>query len=287
MADDAVSPPTSDVNTIPAVDVPIRSEPASVPSAPSAETPSASESANTQPEPTPVQDQPQADGNAVAPLPPEPTQSPELLSVEPVSSSTSPQIEPSANTPPAQDVLPTIEPIKEDNQTVQADTEAQSVTEAEPIPPLHYPYYGSYPIIFDFGAVSSDENIKKKYEQWGIVGHNGIDFGLPEGTEVLACDEGTVTQVGDNGDFGISITIKHSWGTSIYCHLQSFGVLVNDHVTKAQVIGLSGQTGFVTGPHLHFGIQPNIPNTNNGYLGYINPNPYLSETSGRPQPEKP
>lgn len=90
-------------------------------------------------------------------------------------------------------------------------------------------------------------------------------------------------QVGDNGDFGISITIKHSWGTSIYCHLQSFGVYVNDHVTKAQVIGLSGKTGFVTGPHLHFGIQPNNPNTNNGYLGYINPNPYLLEMSEKPQ----
>jgi len=287
MADDAVSLPTSDVNTPPASDVPIRPEPASESSAPSAETPSASESANTQPEPTPVQDQPQAGGSVVAPLSPEPTQSPEVPSVEPVSTPTSPQIEPSASTPLAQDVPPTVEPIKEDNHPVQADTEAQSVTEAEAIPPLHLPYYSSYPITFDFGAVSADENIKKKYEQWGIVGHNGIDFGLPEGTEVLACDEGTVTQVGDNGDFGISITIKHSWGTSIYCHLQSFGVLVNDHVSKAQVIGASGQTGFVTGPHLHFGIQPNNPNTNNGYLGYINPNPYLSETSEKPQPQKP
>lgn len=178
---------------------------------------------------------------------------------------------------------PTVEPIKEENQTVQADTEPQGATEAEAIPSFHYPYYSSYPISFDFGAQSSDENIKKKYQEWGIVGHNGIDFGLPEGTEVLACDEETVIQVGDNGDFGISITIKHSWGTSIYCHLQSFGVLVNDHVSKAQVIGLSGKTGFVTGPHLHFGIQPNNPNTNNGYLGYINPNPYLSETSEKPQ----
>ena len=284
MANDAVPPPASDVNTTSVADVPIRPEPSSEPSAPSAETPSASESANTQPEPTPAQDQPSAE---VAPVAPEPAPSPEAPSTEPVSVSTSPQSEPSGNTPHAQDVLPTVEPIKEENQTVQADTEPQGTTEAQAIPPLHLPYYSTYPITFDFGAQPSDEKIKKKYQDWGIVGHNGIDFGLPEGTDVLACDEGTVTQVGDNGDFGISITIKHSWGTSIYCHLQSFGVLVNDHVSKAQVIALSGKTGFVTGPHLHFGIQPNNLNTNNGYLGYINPNPYLSETSEKPPPQKP
>ena len=217
--------------------------------------------------------------------------------------STSPQSEPSANTPSAQDVPPITEPIKQENQTVQANTEAQNENEAEanppqnppspeaisdqqveiPIPPFHYPFYGSYPISFDFGAVSTDENIQKKYKEWGILGHNGVDFALREGTEVLSCDEGVVIQVGDNGDFGITVTIKHSWGTSIYCHLQSFGVLVNDHVSKAQVVGLSDHTGFVTGPHLHFGIQPNDVNINNGYLGYINPNPYLSETSEKPQ----
>lgn len=295
MADDPVPPPASEVNTTPAADVPIRPEPASdvsaiasataEPSAPSVEIPSASESAETQP--TPVQNQPSAEVNTEAPVAPEPTQSPETLATEQVSVSTSPQTEPSGNTLPPDVVPPTVESIKQENQTVQADTEPQGSTEAEAIPPLHYPYYSSYSISFDFGAQSSDENIKKKYQEWGIVGHNGIDFGLPEGTEVLACDEGTVTQVGDNGDFGISITIKHSWGTSIYCHLQSFGILVNDHVAKAQVIGLSGKSGFVTGPHLHFGIQPNNSNTNNGYLGYINPNPYLSETSEKPQSQKP
>ena len=164
MANDAVPPPASDVNTTSVADVPIRPEPSSEPSAPSAETPSASESANTQPEPTPAQDQPSAE---VAPVAPEPAPSPEAPSTEPVSVSTSPQSEPSGNTPPAQDVLPTVEPIKEENQTVQADTEPQGTTEAQAIPPLHLPYYSTYPITFDFGAQPSDEKIKKKYQDWG------------------------------------------------------------------------------------------------------------------------
>lgn len=155
------------------------------------------------------------------------------------------------------------------------------------IPVLRFPFNGQYPITFAFGLSPGTEQIKKKFAEWGIVGHHGIDFGFPEGTEVLACDEGTVIQTGDNGDFGISVTVKHSWGTSIYAHLQSFNVLVNDRVKKAQVIGVSGQTGFTTGAHLHFGIQPNNPDTNNGYLGYINPTPYPTETSPLPQPSAP
>lgn len=214
---------------------------------------------------------------------------------EPVSMSTSPQTESSESTPSAEVVPPEPEPIKEAIPTVQPDTVPQTspVPEADvpqnqpTIPPLSYPYYGRYPITFGWGAQSSDEEIKKKYQEWGLVGHNGIDIGLPEGTEVLACDDGTVIQVGDNGDFGISITIKHAWGISIYGHLQSFGVLVNDQVKKKQVIGSSGQTGFVTGPHLHFGIQPISPNGGNGYGGYIDPTPYLAETVEKPQVEKP
>ncbi len=311
MIDDPSSATASDTTPSPSVDVPNRPEPV-------VETPvSASESANTQQELSPSQNQSTVSAASEQPPPPrtelpeaplasEPAQSQETPSEEPVSTSTSAQTEPSGTTPSAQAMPSETEPVKTESQTVQAATEPQSqpVPEAqqsqnqevtpppaaEPapipsvpstpsLPSLHYPFYSSYPVTFDFGAQPTDERIKKKYQEWGIVGHNGVDFGLQEGTEVLACDEGMVTQAGDNGDHGISVTIKHSWGTSIYSHLQSFGALVNDHVAKAQVVGSSGQTGFTTGPHLHFSIQPNNPDTNNGYLGFINPAPYLTEIS--------
>lgn len=88
------------------------------------------------------------------------------------------------------------------------------------IPALHYPFSGNFVVTFSFGQQSNNEDIKKKFQEWGIVGHNGLDFGLTAGNEVYACDGGKVIQSGDNGDFGTSITVQHSWGQSIYAHLQ-------------------------------------------------------------------
>jgi len=144
---------------------------------------------------------------------------------------------------------------------------------------LHYLFSGNFPVTFAFGAQSDNEEIKKKFQEWGIVGHNGLDFGLSAGNEVFACDGGKVIQSGDNGDFGTSITIQHSWGQSIYGHLQETKVNVGDDISVNNVIGLSGSSGAAFGEHLHFAIKPNSPDLNNGYLGFIDPSPYLSLSS--------
>lgn len=140
---------------------------------------------------------------------------------------------------------------------------------------LRKPFNGNFPITFAFGLLPSDEEVREKFRAWGIVGHNGIDFGLPEGMEVLACDRGVVVQSGPNGDFGISVTIKHRWGESICAHLKEVKIAVGKKVKKGEVIGFSGQTGTAFGPHLHFGIKPKNLNPNNEYLGYVDPSPYF------------
>lgn len=143
---------------------------------------------------------------------------------------------------------------------------------------LKPPFKGSYLVTFSFGAVPESEEIKKKYQEWGIIGHNGIDYGLSEGVEVLAADSGRVIQSGDNGEYGISITIEHSWGISIYGHLKEVKVSSDTEIKQGDLVGLSGYTGFSSGPHLHFGIKLKDSDINNGYQGFSDPSQYISES---------
>lgn len=144
---------------------------------------------------------------------------------------------------------------------------------------LRFPFEGQYPVTFGFGATSENEDIHQKFLEWGITGHHGIDFGLPEGTDVLATDNGRVIQSGKNGDFGISVTILHLWGTSFYAHLREVIVFVGQSVLVGGKIGVSGSSGAAFGVHLHFGIKPRVPDPDNGYLGFIDPTPYLPRKS--------
>jgi murein DD-endopeptidase MepM/ murein hydrolase activator NlpD len=94
-----------------------------------------------------------------------------------------------------------------------------------------------------------------------------VDFAAKIGTRVYAAREGKViaTESSFNrGGFGMEfaqyanyVTIEHSDGTMAqYYHLKQYGVAVNvgQHVSKGQFIGLSGNTGYSSGPHLHFGV---------------------------------
>ncbi|WP_371668693.1 M23 family metallopeptidase [Streptomyces sp. NBC_00289] len=88
---------------------------------------------------------------------------------------------------------------------------------------------------------------------WSSGSHTGIDFHAASGTSVHAVGSGTVVEAGWGGSYGNNIVIKMHDGTyTQYGHLSSIGVSVGQTVTPGQQIGLSGSTGNVTGPHLHF-----------------------------------
>lgn len=91
----------------------------------------------------------------------------------------------------------------------------------------------------------------------GSVGiHEGVDVGVPTGTEVHAMSRGSVTLAGPKTGYGLAVVVDHGWGWStLYAHLSSVRVEVGDHVSAGQVLGLSGNTGDSTGPHLHFEIH--------------------------------
>ena len=88
--------------------------------------------------------------------------------------------------------------------------------------------------------------------------HNGIDIRANDGTSVKAAMDGTVAETGYSTVFGNFIIIKHSGGyQTLYGHLSKIKVVVNQRVNQGAVIGLSGNTGLTTGPHLHFAIFKN------------------------------
>ena len=220
-------------------------------------------------------DQPSIDTPPAQSTPPE----------NPVVSET-PNIPNPPNSPNPEPVAPaTSEPQPEQTSVTPLETPPPITPPVLDIPALHYPFFGNFPVTFSFGQQSDNEEIKKKFQEWGIVGHNGLDFGLTAGNEVFACDVGKVIQAGDNGDFGTSITIQHSWGQSIYGHLQETKVNEGDDISVNKVIGLSGSSGAAFGEHLHFAIKPNNPDLNNGYLGFIDPTPYLSLPSQKEEPK--
>jgi murein DD-endopeptidase MepM/ murein hydrolase activator NlpD len=91
-----------------------------------------------------------------------------------------------------------------------------------------------------------------------VMPHNGVDFKAPVGTPVYATAAGVVESAGNDGPCGNKVAISHPGGmTSVYCHLSRFapGLRVGEHVEQRQLIAYVGQTGRVTGPHLHFGIR--------------------------------
>ncbi|MFC0133072.1 peptidase [Massilia eurypsychrophila] len=90
--------------------------------------------------------------------------------------------------------------------------------------------------------------------------HDGIDFAARSGTPVLASADGTVASSTDldpgGAKYGKTILVTHANGlSSFYAHLDRRLVAAGDAVTAGQTIGMSGATGKVTGPHLHFEVR--------------------------------
>lgn len=105
----------------------------------------------------------------------------------------------------------------------------------------------------------------------GSGSENAVDWAVPEGTVVCAAREGRVVAVRQDSTFSGPdrklrplanyVVIKHADGTfADYVHLKTGGALVKmgDEVTVGQPIGLSGQTGFASAPHLHFSVFQTI-----------------------------
>jgi len=107
------------------------------------------------------------------------------------------------------------------------------------------------------------------YPYRNLFEHSGLDIGIPVGTPLYAAESGYVARaISGTKWYGNYIMIIHSNNLStLYAHMSSLSVTTDQYVTKGQIIGYSGNSGFSSGPHLHFEVRLNgIP---------VNPQSYL------------
>ncbi|MGP1677035.1 MAG: peptidoglycan DD-metalloendopeptidase family protein [Burkholderiales bacterium] len=112
----------------------------------------------------------------------------------------------------------------------------------------------------EFSRISSGFSMRFHpiLHQWRT--HKGIDYAAPVGTHVKATADGTVEFVGTQSGYGKVIVLKHQRGLSTrYAHLSRFaaGLRKGVRVEQGDVIGNVGQTGWATGPHLHYEFRVN------------------------------
>lgn len=127
-------------------------------------------------------------------------------------------------------------------------------------------------------------------------GHTGVDFAASIGTPVYSALSGTVIGVANTDlaprcySYGKWIMVKHSNGLStLYAHLSLQSVKLGDEVDTGQLLGYTGNTGYTTGPHLHFGVYasqgvkvtylPGSSNCKNVLMPLADPKAYLNPLS--------
>jgi len=120
------------------------------------------------------------------------------------------------------------------------------------------------------------------YGRWNLKGHHGLDFRTKTSTDpigkqnIYAVLPGTVIQATYSDNNGNFVRLEHEdGGQSVYLHLSMIKVTSGKRIEAGDLIGISGNTGFSGGPHLHFGYRPGGFNVGDGYMGYVDCEPFL------------
>lgn len=140
-----------------------------------------------------------------------------------------------------------------ENEIDQIESGLKSGADLSNLPPAKGKYFtypvNPHPISQNYGKTSFSSHY--------VTGrHNGIDFAI-KNKNVYAARDGKVLATGNNGRYayGKWIAIDHGDGlVTLYGHFSKQSVSKGDSVKEGQAIGISGNTGFSTGPHLHFSV---------------------------------
>jgi murein DD-endopeptidase MepM/ murein hydrolase activator NlpD len=116
----------------------------------------------------------------------------------------------------------------------------------------------------EFSRVSSGFGMRRHPIAQGWRKHEGIDYAAPSGTRVRAVGDAVVEYAGPRGGYGNVVILRHQGQyTTLYAHLSRIAVRTGARITQNDTIGFVGQTGWATGPHLHYefrvGGQPRNP----------------------------
>ena len=110
----------------------------------------------------------------------------------------------------------------------------------------------------EFSRVSSGFGIRRHpiHKDWRA--HKGIDYAAPIGTRVRSVGNGFIDFAGQKGGYGNVVIVRHNGQYStVYAHLSRIAVKRGARVEQNDTIGFVGQTGWATGPHLHYEFRVN------------------------------
>ena len=135
------------------------------------------------------------------------------------------------------------------------------------------PFKGTYTRSQEF----NDSRYRSSYAKFNLLGHNGWDYAMPVGSQLISPHHGKITENAfDQSGYGWYIKIENDKEFSILAHLkQASGLKIGTEVKEGDTVGVSGNTGNSTGPHLHWGYGRFPRNKDNGFNGYIDQTHWL------------